>query len=267
MHALAGSPLVSSLALALVLAAPAGARAQASEGASDEAPGDPGLSADRRDEEARNLFHAGEVAFGDGRFESALDYFQRAYELSGRGAMLYNIASAADRLRRDRDALEAFERYLREVPEAGNRAQVEARIAVLREAIARAESAEASAHVAPEPTTETVPPEEPASSSPAVGAWVLLAAGAAIAVGGGVSLGLAAADVASVEHAPPDTEWSTVADAFGRSEAESIAGAILLGVGGAAMVAGIVWAVLPSSESASVTVSVSPGGLIARGSF
>ncbi|MCX7807199.1 MAG: tetratricopeptide repeat protein, partial [Deltaproteobacteria bacterium] len=74
-----------------------------------------------KDQEARALFQAGQVAFEDGRFEDALQYFRRSYELSGRPALLYNIGLAADRLRRDEEALSAFERYLAEVPDARNR--------------------------------------------------------------------------------------------------------------------------------------------------
>ena len=55
-----------------------------------------------RDEEARQLFEAGRVAFTAGRFQSALDSFRRAHELSGRPLLLYNIGTCYDRLRRDK---------------------------------------------------------------------------------------------------------------------------------------------------------------------
>jgi tetratricopeptide (TPR) repeat protein len=88
-----------------------------------------------RDAEGRGLFEAGRAAFTDGRYEDALDYFQRAYALSHRSALLYNIGSANDRLRRDAEALVAFEQYVRELPEAANVREVEARIRVLRESL------------------------------------------------------------------------------------------------------------------------------------
>ena len=88
-----------------------------------------------RDEEARQLFEAGRLAFTAGRFESALHSFERAHELSDRALLLYNIGTCYDRLRRDRQALETFRRYLAEVPDAANRAEVEARVAVLEDAI------------------------------------------------------------------------------------------------------------------------------------
>jgi tetratricopeptide (TPR) repeat protein len=114
-----------------------------------------------RDEEARSLFEAGRTAFAAGRFESALARFREAYELSGRTALLYNIGTAADRLRRDAEALEAFRAYVAAEPGAENRGEVEARIAVLERAVAAAEPAPA---VAPEPEPEPI-----AVASPAMG--------------------------------------------------------------------------------------------------
>ena len=89
------------------------------------------------DQEARALFQAGTVAFSDARYDDALGHFRRAYELSGRPQLLYNIGLAADRLRRDAEALEAFEGYLSEVPDSMQHQDVEARVRVLRAATAQ----------------------------------------------------------------------------------------------------------------------------------
>lgn len=108
--------------------------AHAQDAAAQEAP------SSSRDAEARALFEAGRVAFGDGRFEDALAHFQRSHELSGRPELLYNIGTTADRLRREAEALEAFEGYLAAVPDAPNRREVEGRLRVLREELAREET-------------------------------------------------------------------------------------------------------------------------------
>lgn len=89
------------------------------------------------DREARQLFLAGEAAYDSGRYEAALEYFTRAHALSGRPGLLFNIASVSERLRRDDEALGAYEQYLRELPEAPNREFTEQRIAFLREQIAQ----------------------------------------------------------------------------------------------------------------------------------
>ncbi len=89
------------------------------------------------DDEARAVYEAGRIAFDDGRYDDALEYFRRAYELSPRPRLLYNIGASADRIRHNREALEAFEDYIEQVPDADNRRAVEARIRVLRTAAAR----------------------------------------------------------------------------------------------------------------------------------
>lgn len=114
-----------------------------------------------RDDEARHLFEAGRNAYDDGRYQDALDYFQRGYELSGRAALLYNVGQAADRLRQDETALDAFKRYLADVPDAPNRLQVEERIRVLEQVLAERRAAA----VAPAATPiETGPAPAPAVS-------------------------------------------------------------------------------------------------------
>lgn len=87
--------------------------------------------------EARSVFAAGQVAFSDGRYADALGYFQRAHALSSRPALLFNIALCQDRLRDDDAAIEAYDRYLVEVPLAPNRGEVEDRLGALRGARAR----------------------------------------------------------------------------------------------------------------------------------
>lgn len=128
-----------------------------------------GGSAEALDEEARAVFSAGSTAFDDARYDDALAYFQRAYELSQRSVLLYNVGVAADRLRRDRVALDAFERFLAEVPEHPRRRDVEARVIVLRQIVADADAAAAAAqsdeHADEPPESnggDTPPPVAPA---------------------------------------------------------------------------------------------------------
>jgi hypothetical protein len=117
------------------------------------------------DDEAHALFEAGQLAYASGRFDDALADFVGAYDLSHRADLLYNIGQCHDYLRHDRDALTAFEGYLAAVPDAPTRAVVEARVAVLRAAVAAATPA-----VAPElptPTTEVTSSTTPELPAPA----------------------------------------------------------------------------------------------------
>jgi tetratricopeptide (TPR) repeat protein len=100
------------------------------------------------DREARFLFEAGRTAYDAGRYREALAHFQGAYDLSLRPQLLYNVGQAADRLRQDEVALDAFERYLSALPVADNRPAVEERIKVLRAVLAEEQAA---ANPAPTP--------------------------------------------------------------------------------------------------------------------
>jgi tetratricopeptide (TPR) repeat protein len=88
---------------------------------------------------ARAAFKDGRIAFDQGRYAEALQRFEHAYELSGKSELLYNIGLAADRIREDDRALEAFEQYLKETPASSQREQVRMRVVALREARARNE--------------------------------------------------------------------------------------------------------------------------------
>ncbi len=197
------------------------------------------------DSEARARFEAGRTAMTAGRPEDALVDFQRAYELSHRPELLYNVGIAADRLRRDDDALAAFERYLAEMPpdQLTNRAEVESRVETLRQTIA--------ARVASAP---------PPARGPSVPGIVLIVSGGLVAIGGAISLGVGVSERARVENAPPLATWSDYA-----SSAESAP--ILEGVGGgglalgvALLATGVAWMVLDASVEGTGAVAIRPFG-------
>jgi len=166
----------------------------------------PALAQESRTEtEARRVFEAGEVAFSDGRYADALGYFKRAHELSQRPALLFNIALCADRLRDDDAAIDAYQRYLEEVPLATNRREVDDRLEALRGARTRREASAQA--VQPERVAQaaaTDPAE--AGSSLTVGgprpsddggpsfyaSWWFWTIVAVVVVGGAVAIGVAA---------------------------------------------------------------------------
>lgn len=168
--------------------------------------------------EARSLFEAGAEAFSNGRFERALEYFERSYELSGRPGLLFNIGTVADRLRLDARALTAFEAYLEVEPDAPNAVAVRARIDALRRAIAERENTLL---------------------------WVLVGASSAFVLTGiGLLIG-SEVDAASVRNAGEGTRWNDVASAYERAPILGAAGWITLavgaigaGLGGALLLAG-----------------------------
>ena len=165
-----------------------GTDAESAEQAADSASNE---EADNLDSAARSLFLAGREAYSAGRFEEALDRFKQAYELSNRVELLYNIGQSLDRLRRDEEAIEAFEAFLEANPPEAQRTHVETRLEALRRAQAVEPAAVAQADPdEPDPYVEQ-PPEE--STGPR---WGLIAAiiGAVVVVGLAVAIPLALID-------------------------------------------------------------------------
>lgn len=167
-----------TLAVALIVASPAQAQSPTAEA------------------EARSVFDAGQVAFTDGRYGDALVYFKRSYSLSRRPALLFNIGLCADRLRDDEAAIEAYERYLAEVPSATNRREVDGRLEALHRA-QRLRTAVQPAHVAEAapvaPAGPTAPSRgEPAASPAVYETWWFWTVVGVVVVGSAVGIGVAA---------------------------------------------------------------------------
>ena len=201
-----------------------------------------------QDDEARALFDAGRIAFEAGRYDAALESFRRAHELSGRPELLYNIGQAADRLRLDEQALEAFEAFIAAVPDHPTRTAVDARIAVLRSQIASGRESE--------------------SGGPGAVPAVLAIAGGAVAVAGGVLLGLALADRAELESLDEPQPWPELESRYERVPLFSTLGIVGLAVGGATALAGIAWMIAsPAEGEQPVRARLGPQSVTVEGSF
>jgi len=166
-----------ALALTLLLA-PAAAAAQPADAA--------------RDAEARQHFQAGRDAFSRGDFATAGTEFERAYALSRRAQLLYNIGRAYQEQLRLEDAHRAFQHYLDAVPNAPDRAEVEGRLRIIEVAMS---------HATPMPPPPVEPPPtrvvvverpvvvQPAESRPwrtmfwVAGGLTLVTGGATVALG------------------------------------------------------------------------------------
>ncbi|MFO0608502.1 MAG: hypothetical protein U0324_35380 [Polyangiales bacterium] len=111
-------PLHLTALVALALAAPTVANAQPAPVEADTA-------------QARAHFDRGVLLFDRGDTEGALVEFQRAWELSRRPGVLFNVAAAAQALRRYGEAAAALRRFLAEAP--GDHPQRPAAARALRE--------------------------------------------------------------------------------------------------------------------------------------
>jgi tetratricopeptide (TPR) repeat protein len=80
---------------------------------------------------AREAYARGQKAFADGRYEEARSAFAEAYAAVPNPIVLVTLAECDLRLGRFEEAHGSFERYLRDKPDAPDRAQVEQKIADL----------------------------------------------------------------------------------------------------------------------------------------
>lgn len=230
-------------------------------------------SLDARIEEAKKAFALGSASYENGEFEDALSSFRRAYELTGSPDLLYNIATVSDRLRRDEEALEAYEGYLEARPASADREHVASRIDVLRqeiEASRRAElDAEIEARAAAIEAAARVKAERPLTQhvGPGPGPWITIGVGGAAVVTGAVLLGIGQRDQKKVENAAPGSSYSSVEEMADRGPRLSKAGVALLAVGGAGLVGGIIWQLTGGHEEAMPEVRIGPTGISVRGTF
>lgn len=222
---------------------------------------------------AKKAFEAGTRAYQSGDFEAALSSFRRAYDLTGSPDLLYNIATVSDRMRHDEDALRAYEGYLKARPKSADREHVESRISVLREAIEARQRAEVDAQIEAEKAAmeaaARIKAERPLTHhvGPGPGPWITIGAGGATLVTGAVLLGLGQKDQNDVESAPPGSSFSSVETQADRGPRRTKTGIALIGVGGAAVLGGVIWQLTGGHEEAMPEVSIGPTGISVRGRF
>jgi tetratricopeptide (TPR) repeat protein len=140
------------------------------------------------DRAAREHFTRGREAFSQGDFATAVREFSQAYELSGRPQLLYNIGTTYERLHNWQEANLALTRYLERVPDAPDRAEVQARLNVIQVELQHL----AEARQTPEPATHTntrvVVIERQVQEPPRYFRTAAIVAGGLAVVGGGVTL-------------------------------------------------------------------------------
>lgn len=200
------------------------------------------------DLEARTRFEAGELAYAAGRFEDALVDFRRAYELSGRDSLLYNIGLALERLRFDEEAIDAFERFVAAHPTHARGDAVRRRLDRLRQQVA--------ADALPSPQGTVAEPASPSRAGP-----IAMSIGGVVVAGvGAVLLGLALADRNEIEGMSP-RPWTEVEGQVESIPRRSAAGIVLLAVGGVALVGSVVWRVRTPNRRTEIALRLGGVGL------
>jgi tetratricopeptide (TPR) repeat protein len=262
---------MKALTLVLVLAQISLARAETPK--ATPATANPATATPSEDvEAARAHYRKGKTYFDLQRYHDAAREYEAAYEAKNDPALLFNIGQSYRLAGEYPPALGAYRSYLRNLPNARNRVDVERRIADLQEMVDRdrrnreapphgiepvrpgttpsptgtGEATPADAHAAEAPATETLGGEtqvQKRAESPARkrSRWLglgLVGGGAAAIITGGVLTGLAYGIRDSQSHPGPNTTYDPSAP--GRILGDQIGGGTLLGVGIAAAAAGTV---------------------------
>jgi tetratricopeptide (TPR) repeat protein len=142
-------------------------------------------------EQARQAFERAHRAYNLGQWHEAADGFGEAYRMTGDPTLLFNRAQALRQGGRLGEAVTAYRAYLREKPDAANRAEVEQRILALEQQLQSERLRGSPGRAEDEAVTPTLdlttpaPAAEPRRSRRwtwvAVGVTGLLAGGATIA--------------------------------------------------------------------------------------
>ena len=124
---------------------------------------------DQRLDKAKQLFSAGRTAYEQGDYEKAYASFKECYLLSHEPALLYNISSALQGLRRPHEAAEALRSFLRLRPDDPEKGAMEERIRTLEEEqrlIDLENRDKTPPPVTPPPVTPVAPVTPPTASAP-----------------------------------------------------------------------------------------------------
>ena len=104
--------------------------------AGDKTPAPAAPASDDALMQAKQHFEAGRNAYNAGDYISAIREFKAAEALRPSPILAYNIGLANEKLGKRRVAVKYYRRYLEQVPNAQNRAEVDGRIAQLEQEIA-----------------------------------------------------------------------------------------------------------------------------------
>jgi tetratricopeptide (TPR) repeat protein len=246
---------------------------------------------------AKAAFQAGNVSFNEADYPRAILYWEDAYRRDcSKHQMLLNLARAYELNGNRKQAVMALETFVAREPNAPDKPQITRRIEVIKKQIDSEEAAAAQQQPA---TTEPSPQDQatqpttptPASNEPPPGEegsrpiapLIVVGVGGALLIGGTVLGVVSASDVDEFASHCDNPEQRTgcpddeVDDANSARNRQTM-GVVIAGIGGAAVVGGLIWYFVSPREPASAALSkprtvmlptVAPGftGLSLSGSF
>lgn len=192
------------------------------------------------DERARVHFEAGRSYYEQARYDDAAREWQQSFDLSGRPELLLNISQAQERALRYDDAIAAARQYLTLVPEAADKKTVEDRIVNLEELRARFERGSPAPLLPPGSLPDTAGPSVPATT------------------GTTATPPSAAGSEAPAPTALPELEPTRADNPL------TLPAIVLMGVGGAALVASLVTGLVAHGDYRSLERQCDDEGLCPR---
>lgn len=232
--------ITALLALACLLGASLAPRQAAAQ--------DKDLSEEELTLRVEELSGQGVEHYANGRYREAIAAFEQAYKLAPVGNLLYNIGLSWEKLDELPQAVKAYERFIvASDADPGVRSKALDRIKTLNEELERRAAAERQAEEdrrqaelknKPDPDPQPAPSPSDGGLGGLGVAGIVTASGGLLLLGGGVFFGLAAQD-SSDDFAAART---TLDKDAARADAEDSAllADIFYGVGGAALIGGVV---------------------------
>jgi len=224
---------------------------------------------DDEDAQARIYFQNGRYHFENGHYKEAISAWNRAYELSARPQLLYNIASAQERLGDWQEALDSLNAY-RSFAAPEDWQALERRIVALERRIAEnARETQATESSRPSPNT-VASPRSRATKNPL---GLSLTGGGVAGLSTAVFLG-ARARAAGVDASAGCGESSSgllcsedVSTTIRRQQRLALGADISTGLGLLAVTGGVVLLVRTGDSGASLSLAPTMNGLTLRGHF
>jgi tetratricopeptide (TPR) repeat protein len=114
--------------------------------------------------QAVQLAEDSEKAYKTGHFEQAAELLRKAHELYPEPTLLYNLGRALEGMGDARNAVAAYERYLRDAKQIDDRGAIERRVATLKAQIAREQKP--PPHPPDDTQQQSEPPPPPPENTP-----------------------------------------------------------------------------------------------------
>lgn len=232
-------------------------------------------------EAAKGMHKAAEQYYAKARYERAIESWRDAYGFDCTAhRLLINVGNAYEKLGRTAKAVEAFELYVARMGDAADSNIIE-KVANLRAQLDSSGPPDPDP-VVPNPTPTPVPtpvpdPDVADDESVGPGPWIVLGTGVAVAIVGGVLLGVGTSQEEDALADCPNRKCSDQAqiDLGNEGITMQIAGGTMLAVGLVAVAGGLTWYLIGSDAFGTahlpvqINVGVTPelGAVTLSGSF